>query len=184
MSGFWPDPQNIDLRKELDIILRGGADMVAQGRTVILRELSDTTCSCWNKLEGGSAKPDCIYCQGEGYLWRERKLIAFLAEGVAPIYKPGFLATGAYPQAEWGFTDPDRATAYCDYRTFPNYERYTLRQQQRFDKIYDLKVKEDGSLFYPIVRTSKWKVVDVFPYRGDYSRVEFFELSLSKEITS
>lgn len=173
---------NIDLREEMHALLYGRADFIPQGRPFILRVLSDTHCVCWDNTSGGSRTPNCRYCGGEGYLWSEGEFIMWMAQGIAPIYKPGFLANGQYPQAQIGYTDPNRATCYCEYTVFPNYERYTFPANQAPDKLYALKVNDDGSKHVPIVRLSKWKILNVVPLHGDYGRVEFFELSLDKEI--
>jgi hypothetical protein len=177
---FYPSKTNIDLREEMDAILYGRMDMIPQGRKVILRELTDTFCECWDGLEGGPIQ-DCKYCQGEGYKFRERMVTMAIYRGVAPVYKPGYLGKGVYPQNEWGYDDPNRATCYCDYRTFKNYERYTLTEHKYFDKLYEVKLKEDGSVYYPITRSLKWKILNVVPIHGDYGRIEYFELALSKE---
>jgi len=60
--------------------------------------------------------------------------------GVAPVYKPGNLATGQCPQADYGYVSPDKTTAYCEYSVFPDYEKYTNDQKSRYDILYELKV--------------------------------------------
>lgn len=172
---------NIDLRQEMHHLIYGSTEVIAQGRDVVLRELTNTTCTaCWDKTSGGSNNPHCIYCDGEGYMWSERIIKVFLVHGVAPIYKPGNLATGQYPQGDTGYLNTDRGTAFCEYRIFPNYERYTNDEQSRYDMIYDLKVDTSGRTVSPLVRTAKWKVLTVVPWHGDQGRVEFFELGLQK----
>jgi hypothetical protein len=87
-----------------------------------------------------SNNPHCRYCDGEGYLWRERIVKMIVFRGVAPVYKPGNLATGQYPQADYGYVSPDKTTAYCEYSVFPDYEKYTNDQKSRYDMLYELKV--------------------------------------------
>lgn len=179
---FYTDTPNIDLREELAALLYGRADLTPQGRPFILRQMTDTRCVCWDPSSGGSKTPNCRYCDGETYYWTETEFTMWMAQGVAPIYKPGFLASGQYPQAGLGYTDPNRGTAYCEYNVFPNYERYTLPTNSAPDKLYALKVANDGSRVIPGVRISKWKILNVTPLHGDFGRIEFFELSLDKEI--
>lgn len=179
---LWGDMLNIDLREEFHALLFGRVDFIAQGRPFILRQMTDTHCVCFDEVSGGSKFPNCRYCNGEAYYWTETEYTMWLAQGVAPIYKPGFLASGQYPMAAIGYTDPNRATCYCEYNVFPNYERYTLPANQNLDKLYALKVNDDGSKHVPDVRLSKWKILNVVPLHGDFGRVEFFELSLAKEI--
>jgi hypothetical protein len=177
---FYGNPTNIDLREELEAVLRGRVDVVGQGRNFILRKLTDDRCVCFDATSGG-ARRDCSYCQGEGYLWRETMEFMYLAQGVAPVYKPGFLANGQYPQNDYGYTDPYRATGYCGHYVFPDYERYTFERNSSPDKLYDLKVDDEGNLFYPITKVAKWKILNLTPLHGDFGRIEFFELSLERE---
>jgi len=179
---------NIDLRQELSDLLRGRVDLIPQGREVLLRRLTDQHCPvCWDKVTGGTTRQACKYCGGEGYLWTETRELVFLTRGVAPVYKPGALATGQYPQAGYGYSDPNRATCYIEAvrpdgtETFPTYERYTLQDHPAFDKLYELKVDVSGQTAQPLVRTAKWRVLTLVPYHGDYGRIELFELALDKE---
>jgi hypothetical protein len=73
--------------------------------------------------------------------------------------KPGNLATGQYPQADTGYLASDRATVFCEYSVFPNYERYTNDQQSRYDMLYELKVAASGRTVSPLVRTAKWEIL-------------------------
>lgn len=184
---YYGADSGIDLRQELSDLLRGRADLVPQGREVILRRMTDDRCPvCWDATSGGTTRQNCKYCQGEGRLWRETRELVFMVRGVAPVYKPGTLGTGKYPQADYGYADPNRATCYLeavspDGRvTFPNYERYTLQEHDSYDMLFELKVTDDGETAHPVVRTAKWKVLTLVPYHGDYGRVELIELGLEK----
>jgi hypothetical protein len=84
-----------------------------------------------DKTSGGSNNPHCRYCDGEGYMWSERVIKICFFSGVAPVYKPGNLATGQYPQGDAGYLASDRATAFCEYSIFPNYEFFTNDEQSR-----------------------------------------------------
>lgn len=180
---------NIDLREEFSAVLRGRIDLgPGQGREVLIRRLTDTHCpACWDKVTGGTTRQHCKYCDGEGYLWTETRELVYLTRGVAPVYKPGALATGQYPQADYGYTDPNRATCFIEAvtpegrPTFPDYKRYTLVEHPAFDKVYELKVGENGGTVQPLVRTAKWRLLTLVPWHGDRGRVEFFELALDKE---
>lgn len=185
---FYGTVGNIDLREELSALLRGRADLVPQGREVLWRRLQDTHCpACWDPVTGGTTRQMCKYCQGEGYLWVETRELVYLTRGVAPVYKPGALATGQYPQANYGYTDPNRATCYLEAvtpdgrQTCPNYERYAIQTHPAFDKVYELKVDVDGATAQPLVRAAKWRLLTLVPLHGDHGRVEFFELALEKE---
>jgi len=96
--------------------------------------------------------------------------------GVAPVYKPGVLATGQYPMAGMGYTDTQRATGYIEVfredgsQTYPNYERYTIQTAKNYDKLYELKVDPHGEPVYGTngyIRSAKWKVLSLVPWEGD-----------------
>lgn len=179
---LYPDMESIDLRAELHAILFGRVDILPQGRPFLLRQMTDTKCVCFDPTTGNSKNPNCKYCGGEAYYWTETQWTMWMAQGVAPIYKPGFLANGQYPQNQIGYTDPNRGTLYCEFNVFPNYERYTLPTNPAPDKLYALKVDDNGGEVFPPVRINKWKIMNVVPLFGDFGRVEFFELTLEKEI--
>lgn len=185
--------QGIDLREELHRVIHGADDFIGQGRLVILRRLTDTTCpACWDPTTSGSKRPDCPYCQGEGYQFTETYETMALFRGVAPVYKPGVLATGEYPQSSMGYSDTNRCTGYVEVfrddgsQVYPNYERYELQEHKSYDRLYELKVEPDGEPARDpatgrFIRVAKWKVLSVVPTQGDHGRIEFFELGLEKE---
>ena len=179
-TGFYPPSSALDLRAELHAVLFGRIDVIPQGRPVLFRHLTDTQCPCFNTLTG-SPSPSCSYCLGEGFPFYETQETFYIARGVAPVYKPGFLATGQYPQTSYGYTDPNRSTAYCEYSVFPDYEKYINGTKKSFDKFYELKVGTMGGLSYPITKTAKWKLMTVTPLHGDNGRVEFIELGCEHE---
>jgi hypothetical protein len=92
-------------------------------------------------------------------MWSERIIKMCFFRGVAPVYKPGNLATGQYPQGDAGYLASDRATVFCEYSVFPNYERYTNDQAARYDMLYELKVAAGGRTVSPLVRTAKWEIL-------------------------
>lgn len=172
---------NIDLREEIHKVIYGSSTITPQGKDVLVRRLTDQVCTgCWNPNTGGPSITNCSYCDGEGYVFSETIEKMFIAKGVAPIYKPGVLGTGIFPQSAYGFTDPNKATAYCEWSVFPNYERYTVPLHKSFDKIYELKVDGTGKTIKPLVRAGKWYVFSLTPMFGDYGRVEYIEVGLSK----
>jgi hypothetical protein len=185
-----PYQSTTDMRVQMHVVLFGSDDFIAQGQPVILRELTNDTCmACWSKLEGNSSRSNCPYCDGEGYVFRERFLTMALFPGVAPVYKPGVLGSGQYPNAAYGYTDPERATGYCEWNVWLNYERYTKPDNEAPNKLYQLKVDINGNTVWEIpnkvpVRAAKWRILSVTPILGDHGRVEYFELGCEKEIVT
>lgn len=176
----------ISMRDEMHNVIFGSQDVPAQGQPVILREFNDITCpGCWDANQGGSRRLNCTYCQGEGYQFTERMVTMALFAGVAPVYKPSILGTGQYPLTDYGNSDPNRYTGYCEWNVYPNYERYTLPQTKTPDKMYQVKVDGSGNVVYGAnkqpIRSAKWKIFAPIPIFGDQGRVEYFELGLIKE---
>lgn len=176
------DATQIDLREELHAIIFGRVDLTPQGKQVILRRMMDQVCvACWDEHAGASTRANCPYCGGEGHMWSETFETVYIAHGVAPVYKPGILGTGIYPQDSYGYTDPNKATMYAEYSVYPDYEKYTVQVNKSYDKMYELKVDMNGNTVHPIVKAAKWKLLSVTPIFGDYGRVEYFELGTEKE---
>ena len=177
---FYPEPQSLDLRDEFHNILFGTYDLVGAGRPVLIRFLTDQHCVCWDGLTG-SPDTNCGYCQGEGYLFREEQHIVYVARDFGNVLGS---STGIGQQnqiAKQGFTDSQKAIAWAEYNVFPDYEKYTRPGQHSIDKLYELKVDDNGKAVFPLVRTAKWNMRSVTPMHGDFGRIEYFELGLEKQ---
>ena len=177
---FYPESRQFDLREEMDNLLFGSFENAPLGAPVIVRRILDQTCACWNG-QTGSADPNCKYCQGEGYLWTEDLETAYIVRNFGGVMNPSSVITRENVVTQIGVTMENRALAYMTYRAFPNWERYIKPEHPTYDKLYELKVDEDGNLQYPLIRAAKWQIREVSPHRGDYGRVEYVELGLNKE---
>ena len=65
--------KELDLRKELDLIMFGENGGPRHGHLILIRHFREVdnhrvSCTCLNTLTR-EASNDCIYCDGEGYLW-------------------------------------------------------------------------------------------------------------------
>ncbi len=179
-DAFYPTVSNIDGREQFELLLHGDIGTPPIGRKAILRRMTDTPCACWDGVTGGPVYY-CAYCLGEGWQFTEEEIVLFMADGTAPMYKPGVFGSGQFPLTNWGLSDPSKTTGYTSWFYFENYERYTYRTQKTFDKLLDLKVDGDGNVVYPQVITAKFKIMNVVPRHGDFGKVEFIELFLEKE---
>jgi hypothetical protein len=183
LDNLYPQVPNIDGRDQFERLLRGDVGVIAIGRDAILRRMTDQNCACWDGVTGGPVA-FCSYCLGEGFTFTEEMIQVFVADGTAPLYKPGVLGSGQYPWVNWGIADPSKSTGFTSWFYFPNYERYTFREQKHFDKLLLLKVDGEGATMYPQVTTAKFKVMNVIPRHGDSGKVEHIELALEKENTT
>lgn len=180
LDNLYPVLANIDGREEFEKTLYGDVGSPGIGRPFILRRLSDVHCACWDALTGGPIAY-CSYCNGEGYQYTEEEDVMFYVDGIAPMYKPGVFGGGQYPLDAWGQTDASKATGYCSWSLFPDYERYTYKTQKRYDKVLMLKVDGDGNEVYPQVITGQFKIMNCIPRHGEFGKVEYVELNLEKE---
>lgn len=180
MNQFF-DPIGFDLRREFHALLYGDYTGAGIGRPVILRQVTDTPCVCFNsKTDTGN--PHCHYCQGEGYQFHEKlveriyiaRSFGSVLGGSTQIAQQGALAT-------YGVTDPHKAVAYAEWDVYLNYGRYMNAENKVLDKLYELEVDSAGNRVRPLKRVAKWRVKSVIPHHGDNGRVEYIELGLEKE---
>jgi len=176
---FYPEPQTFDLRDEFHDSLFGTLIEPGIGQAVLLRRLRDQVCVCWDGITG-SADAACRYCGGEGYLWEEDLKICYMARNFGGVQNPSNVISNQQNTAKWGISDENRAIAYFEYSVFPNYERYLIPQHPSYDKLYELKVDDNGNLVQPWVRTAKWSMKSVTPHRGDRGAIAMFECGLEK----
>lgn len=186
---YYPELRTFDLRDELDGLLFGGWENAPIGAPVIVRRILDQRCTCYDQPpDPGSANPNCKYCQGEGYLWKEDLETAYIGRNVGSVLNPTSVISQDNSVTPIGITDDSRALAWMRYSAFPNWERYIKPEHPTYDKLYELKVDDNGEIVHTpstadgYLRVAKWEIRSFNPHRGDYSRVEFFELGLQKEI--
>lgn len=177
---YYPTAQVLDLRDELHILLFGGGDNPGIAQAVLIRRLLDQHCACWDGISG-SPTPSCVYCQGEGYLFVETLNGVYIARNFGSVLNPASVINRQEFLAQYGLTDENRALCIAEHDCFPNYERYLKPEHPSYDKLYELKVDDDGVLVQPVVRTAKWKLRSVTPHRGDGSQITYFEVGCEKE---
>lgn len=181
MHSYYPEQMGFDLREDLHRLLHGDYNGVGIGRPVILRQVTDTPCVCFNtKTDPGN--PHCHYCQGEGYQFRE-KLVerAYIARSFGSVLGGSTQISQQSAVASYGITDPHKAVAYVEWNVYQDYGRYVEAENKVPDKLYELEVDSSGGRVHPLHRVAKWKVKSVVPHHGDNGRVELIELGLEKE---
>ena len=177
---YYPANQVLNLRDELRDLFYGYQDNPGIAQAVLIRRLLDKHCVCWDGLTGSPA-PDCRYCQGEGYLFVETLNYVYIARNFGSVLNPASVINRQEFLSQYGLTDENRALCIAEHDCFPNYERYLKPEHPSYDKLYELKVDDEGVLIQPVLRTAKWKMRSVTPHRGDGGRVELFEIGLEKE---
>lgn len=178
---YYPTLVGFDLREHLQATLRGDLVSPGIGRPVIIRKITDTPCWCFNQ-QTGSGNPHCASCQGEGFQFKEIFVKeVYIARSFGSVLGSSTQISQQSALSGYGYTDPHKAVAYTEHTTYPDYDRYVKGENKVPDKLYELKVDEDGNLVHPPVRMAKWKIKSVIPHHGDMGRVEFIELGLDKE---
>jgi hypothetical protein len=177
---YYPANQVLNLRDELTALFYGDESNPGIAQTVLIRRLLDQHCACWY-ASNGSPNSACQYCQGEGFLFVETLNNVYIARNFGSVLNPASVINRQEFLAQYGLTDENRALCIAEHDCFPNYERYLKPEHPSYDKLYELKVDDDGVLVQPVVRTAKWKMRSVTPHRGDGSQVTYFEVGLEKE---
>lgn len=181
MSGnYYPDNQVFDLRLEMSAILGGDENNPGIGQKVLIRRMSNKSCTCWDGFTG-SPDENCAYCDGEGFLWFETLNTVYIARNFGNVLNSSTVIQQQDQIGAAGVMDQNRAVAYCQYSIFLDFQRYLDDQNKIYDKLYELDVDAAGRLITPAVRMGKWKILSFTAHRGDYGRVEWLELGLSRE---
>ena len=179
-NDFYPELASFDLREEFEKLLYGSYDGPPIYQTVMVRFIQDEKCACF---DANSGSPDalCPWCNGEGFLFDEVLKDCYIARNWGNVLNPSSVIQRQNFLGPYGYTDENRAMAYMDYKAFPRYERYLKPEHPTYDKLYELKVDDNGELSYPLVRVAKWNMKSVTAHHGDWGRIEYFEIGLEKQ---
>lgn len=148
-----------DLRTEFEHLIDGHGAFDGIGQILVLRKLSDSFCVCYDRVEGSSS--DCKYCKGESYSWEETYHRAYFTQtfgrGLAGVRQQHVLEPP-------GYMDEGKALVYMKVSAAP----------KAGDKIFRVRLNEEGSIYYPIERTEKWKITAVEDKRYDKARLAYY----------
>ncbi len=158
-----PARGEIDLRAELDELFFGYDSGIRHGYPVLLREMRRNErgirlpCTC--RLEfTREPDPDCVYCDGEGYLWDEK----------------WYWTYSMYSGADTGQASRIRymppASIRVDYKIF--FFRYDVPLKYG-DKIVEVALDTEGNVIQPLIRESIYQPQTINRQRSDNSRIEF-----------
>lgn len=179
MDSTYPEMTGFDLREEFTWLLLGNFESPGVGRPALYRKLTNTRCTCFIVLTG-SPDPNCIYCNGEGYLFTEEVKIVYFAKNFGSVLAGATQISQQSQVASYGVTDANRALAFMFWYDVPDYERYAIPNRPAPDKLFGLKVDDNGQLFEPLTRTEEWRIRSLTAHHGDNGRIEYFELGIEK----
>jgi hypothetical protein len=148
-----------DLKTEFDRLIDGYAGFEGVGQILALRKLTSVFCVCYDAVQGSSS--DCKYCKGESYTWEETYHRAYFTQtfgrGITGVRQQNVLEPP-------GYMDEGKALVYMKTSAAP----------KAGDKIFRVRLNDAGSLYYPIERTEKWKIVAVEDKRYDRARLAYY----------
>lgn len=153
----------LDLRKELDLILFGDQGGPRHGHLALVRRFREVDdkrvkCTCFNELTKEGSH-DCIYCDAEGYLWDEFWIWTY------SMYSDG---STSLPMRN-KFLQPGRIRK--EYKTF--FLRYDTAIQD-WDKIVEVELDLEGRPITPYKRKYIFEINTLQQYRSDNGRLEYY----------
>lgn len=178
-GAMYPEMEAFDMREQFDWLMLGNFEEPGVARPAIYRKLSDIKCKCFDSLEG-SPDPNCVYCNGEGYLFTEEIKQVYFAKNFGSVLGSSTQISQQSQLASYGYTDANKCLAFMFWYDIPDYERYSIPSRPAPDKLFELKVLEDGDMDPNLARTEEWRVRSVTAQHGVNGRVEYFELGLEK----
>jgi hypothetical protein len=176
---MYPEMTSFDLREWFEWTMLGNFEDPGIARPAVYRKLSNTHCTCYDAL-GGSPDPNCVYCNGEGYLFTEEIKMVYFAKNFGSVLGSSTQISQQSQLAPYGVTDANRCLAFMFWYDIPDYERYSIPTRPAPDKLFELKTLPDGSMDPSQIRTEEWRVRSATAHHGDNGRVEFFELGCEK----
>lgn len=153
----------INLREDLDELFFGYKSGIRHGYQCLIRRLErDSTgkpiaCTCLD-AHRKEPDPDCSYCLGEGYIWKE---------GWVWTYS---MYSGADSGLSNRITYQPPGSLRVDYKIF--FLRFNANINYG-DKIVEVKLDEEGKLALPYVRQAIYQPQTINTYRLDNSRIEY-----------
>jgi hypothetical protein len=176
---MYPQMTTFDLREWFEWTMLGNFEDPGIARPAVYRKLSNTPCAAFNTLEG-SPDPNCVYCNGEGYLFTEEVKMVYFAKNFGSVLGSATQIQQQSQIANYGVSDSNRCLAFMFWYDIPDYERYSIPTRPAPDKLFELKTIGNGQLDPNMVRTEEWRVRSATAHHGDNGRVEFFELGCEK----
>ncbi|MGC1582135.1 MAG: hypothetical protein WA766_11660 [Candidatus Acidiferrales bacterium] len=176
---MYPEMEAFDMREQFNYIMNGNYEEPGVGRAAIYRKLSNTKCRCYQNLEG-SPDPNCVYCNGEGYLFTEEIKQMYFAKNFGSVLGSSTQIQQQSQLTEAGYFDSNRCVAYMFWYDILDYERYSIPTRPAPDKIFELKTLPDGTMDPNLIRTEEWRVRSATAQHGTNGRVEYFEIGLEK----
>lgn len=163
----------VSLRDEMEHFLDGAFPEIAKKQKALIRKMRRDTdgdlvsCAC---VDDNTGEPDvdtfCPHCYGESYYWSEDWI---------DIYK-------VIIRSDVGNADRERLLP----PTIQNipvvlfFARYS-EEITADDRIVELKLNADGTLYRPYTRLAIYKIGTLFDMRSDNGRLEYWKIAAYKE---
>lgn len=158
-SRLSPSQFEINLRKEMDIILYGDSQCSPKSSEVVLRSTDRSQrCSCWNSSTEESDS-GCDNCGGGGFLARDFFIRCTSSKFIG--------------------RNLDSELGSFQYESFNFYFRYDTKIQEG-DQLFEVHTDDLGRHIEPVSIIKRLNVVDVVRYHGTNGRVEYIRIFASR----
>ena len=170
----------IDLRKEMKIMLEGNAEWPRRGHWVVLRRMDQKQrCNCWNEIKPGPGgliddkrkydepKLRCPICRGEGWIYHEethlvrRRLVA-----------PEIGLAAEKTLSDVGFMSINYLVFYFQYYVNPGIQ----------DVLIEVELDSQGNPVRPFNYKERYSIAVAEPFRDINGRIEYWRAACKLEI--
>jgi len=158
----------VDMRQELENLLDGYHPEIAKGQVALFRKMrrdSDgglTACPCVDEVTNEPDKDRfCPICFGEGYMWDETEI---------DFYK-------VYEQSDTSniLKDKLHKPGLINQPLVVFYIRYSVEITKE-DRIIEIQLDDDGTATDPMRRKRVFRIGNLWEYRCDNGRLEYWKV--------
>lgn len=172
---------DLDMRVEIENILDGDMYNVPVNIPLIHRVIDNERCLCFPSGSPGVIDPKCKYCDGEGYKWTECTAVGYVSQSALTISKAG----------DVNVREIIFPLMIDQSDTFLIYLRHVHIPPKPGDKFYQIRLKEDGSIYYLtdsrgrkiLERFSRYIVEDASRIYGDNGELIFHRVVARRDLT-
>jgi hypothetical protein len=172
--------QEIDLRYEMDLMLKGNSYYPRRGHWVLLRRMDKRQrCTCWNRKgqgddqftidKGKYNEPElrCPICHGEGWLYEDELHLTRRT-----LVSPTIGLAGSEQMSDVGWMNINYIVFFFMHPVAPN----------RGDKIMEIELDDNADPIRPYVVKEIYRVAVGEPFRDQHGRIEYWRAAAKLEI--
>lgn len=152
-----------DLKTGFEDLINGVNGCEGIGQIMVLRKMDlSKPAHGFDELYGGSTTDP--WDQDELFQWTEEYLLGYFTQNFARALSGLVSTQPLYLLGKEGIWDNDKALIYLKAEAEP----------KNGDAIFRLKMKADGTLYYPTERIEKWRVAQALDRRQEHAVLAFW----------